>query len=148
MMLFPHSTLLRETLSLSCPCHCYVGIVLSGFPVVADLDIPVPLSLAVNGLVLRVCEIQENSPCFQLSSLSLTKEHLTPLLRALKLQTTVRQLCLSANRLGDDAMEELVACLVTMPNLSVLDISSNQITHQGLRTLCETSRVSQDAPFQ
>ncbi|XP_048477148.1 tonsoku-like protein [Rhincodon typus] len=106
------------------------------------------LSLAVNGLVLRVCETQENSPCFQLSSLSLTKEHLTPLLRALKLQTTVRQLCLSANRLGDDAMEELVACLVTMPNLSVLDLSSNQITHQGLRTLCETSRVSQDAPFQ
>ncbi|XP_059497146.1 tonsoku-like protein [Stegostoma tigrinum] len=106
------------------------------------------LSLAVNGLVLRVCETQENSPCFQLSSLSLTKEHLTPILRALKLQTTIRQLRLSTNRLGDDAMEELVACLVTMPNLTVLDLSSNQITHQGLRTLCETSRGSQDAPFQ
>ncbi|XP_060681663.1 tonsoku-like protein isoform X2 [Hemiscyllium ocellatum] len=106
------------------------------------------LSLAVNGLVLRVCETQGSGTCFQLSGLSLSKEHLSPILRALKLQTPTRQLCLSANRLGDDAMGELLACLVTMPNLRVLDLSSNQITHQGLSALCQASSLSRDTPFQ
>ncbi|XP_041040487.1 tonsoku-like protein isoform X1 [Carcharodon carcharias] len=106
------------------------------------------LALAVNGLVLRVCDTQENSTCFRLSNLSLSTEHLTPILRALKLQTTTRQLCLSGNRLGDAAVDELLASLVTMPNLTLLDLSSNQITHEGLRKLCEPSAPSRESPFQ
>ncbi|XP_048477221.1 tonsoku-like protein, partial [Rhincodon typus] len=98
--------------------------------------------------IFKILQLQEKGSSVDLSSLSLTKEHLTPILRALKLHTTTHQLCLSANPLGDDAMEELVACLVTMPNLTVLDLSSNQITHQGLRTLCETSRPNEDPAFQ
>ncbi|XP_067872323.1 tonsoku-like protein isoform X2 [Heterodontus francisci] len=106
------------------------------------------LALAENGLVLRVCETQENSACFRLSNLSLTKENLTPILRALKLQTVTRELHLSANRLGDEAMDELLASLVTMPNLTLLDLSSNHITHDGLRKLCDATRLSRDTPFQ
>ncbi|XP_038644645.1 tonsoku-like protein [Scyliorhinus canicula] len=106
------------------------------------------LRQAVNGLVLRACEAQESSTCFRLSNLSLNKEHLTPMLRALKLQTATRRLCLSANRLGDDAMDELLASLVTMPNLTLLDLSSNCITHEGLRKLCDPSTPSRDTPFQ
>ncbi|XP_078060152.1 tonsoku-like protein isoform X2 [Mustelus asterias] len=105
------------------------------------------LALAVNGLVLRACETQENSTCFRLSNLSLNKEQLTPILRALKLQTSTRQLCLAANRLGDDAMEELLASLVTMPKLTLLDLSSNQITYEGLKKLSEARAASTEPPF-
>ncbi|XP_072423831.1 tonsoku-like protein [Chiloscyllium punctatum] len=98
--------------------------------------------------MVKILQLQEQGSLVDLSSLSLSKEHLSPILRALKLQTPTHQLCLSANRLGDDTMGELLACLVTMPNLRVLDLSSNQITHQGLSTLCQASRPTEEAAFQ
>ncbi|XP_043542326.1 tonsoku-like protein [Chiloscyllium plagiosum] len=106
------------------------------------------LSLDANPSMGKILQLQEQGSLVDLSSLSLSKEHLSPILRALKLQTPTHQLCLSANRLGDDTMGELLACLVTMPNLRVLDLSSNQITHQGLSTLCQASRPTGEAAFQ
>ncbi|XP_051872421.1 tonsoku-like protein [Pristis pectinata] len=106
------------------------------------------LGLAEDGLVLRACEAQQNSTYFRLCSLSLSPERLTPVLRALRLHTATRELRLSANRLTDSAAEELLGTLLTMPNLTVLDISSNQITGQGLRKLSEGARRPGDAPFQ
>ncbi|XP_038644646.1 tonsoku-like protein [Scyliorhinus canicula] len=106
------------------------------------------LALAEDSSMSKILQLQENGSSIDLSNLSLNKEHLTPILRALKLQNATRRLCLSANRLGDDAMDELLASLVTMPNLTLLDLSSNCITHEGLRKLCDPSTSSRDTPFQ
>ncbi|GCB83026.1 hypothetical protein scyTo_0024038 [Scyliorhinus torazame] len=106
------------------------------------------LALAEDSSMSKILQLQENGSSIDLSNLSLNKEQLTPILRALKFQTATRRLCLSANRLGDDAMDELLASLVTMPNLTLLDLSSNRITHEGLRKLCDPSTPSRDSPFQ
>uniref|UniRef100_UPI00398EA53F tonsoku-like protein n=1 Tax=Pristiophorus japonicus TaxID=55135 RepID=UPI00398EA53F len=106
------------------------------------------LAVAEDVSISKILQLQEKGPSIDLSALSLTMEHLTPILRALKLQTTTRELRLSANRLSDSAVGELLASLATMPNLTLLDLSSNHITHQGLRKLCGPDTHATDSPFQ
>ncbi|KAG8147519.1 hypothetical protein E2320_022986, partial [Naja naja] len=57
-----------------------------------------------------------------------------PLLRALKLQASLRQLCLSGTGLGTTA-EELQATLGTIPGLKHLDLSANWLGPDGLQKL-------------
>ncbi|XP_072110408.1 tonsoku-like protein isoform X1 [Mobula birostris] len=106
------------------------------------------LGLAEDGLVLQACETQGNSSSFHLCGLSLGAERLTPVLRALRQHTAARQLRLSGNRITDSAAEELLGSLLTMPNLILLDISSNQITALGLRKLSEGAQRPGEPPFQ
>ncbi|XP_060245185.1 tonsoku-like protein isoform X2 [Meriones unguiculatus] len=89
--------------------------------------------------VLQALEHQSSSPSFSACSLALRQAQLTPLLRALKLHTTLRELRLSGNRLGDSCAAELLATLATMPNLVLLDLSSNHLGQEGLRQLVEGS---------
>lgn len=84
-------------------------------------------------------EHQSSSPSFSACSLALCQAQLTPLLRALKLHTTLRELRLAGNRLGDACATELLATLATMPNLVLLDLSSNHLGQEGLRQLVEGS---------
>lgn len=80
-------------------------------------------------------EHQESGPLFSTSGVALGHLQLMPLLRALKLQTTIQQLVLSGTRLGDDVAEELRACMDTLPRLKVLNLSANQLGPEGLRKL-------------
>lgn len=89
--------------------------------------------------VLQAVEQQGSSPSFSACSLALCQAQLTPLLRALKLHTTLRELRLAGNRLGDTCAAELLATLGTMPNLVLLDLSSNHLGQEGLRQLVEGS---------
>ncbi|XP_018519176.1 LOW QUALITY PROTEIN: tonsoku-like protein [Lates calcarifer] len=91
-------------------------------------------SLAVeeNKRVTRLCEVQDGSSSVSVCGLSLAPSSLNPLLRALKLQTSLTELRISGNRLRDDLLPELVATAVTMPRLRLLDISANHITGEGL----------------
>ncbi|KAG9331055.1 hypothetical protein JZ751_020405 [Albula glossodonta] len=91
------------------------------------------LATAENRLVLRLCEVQDGSPSVCVSGLSLPPAGLTPLLRALKLQSNLTELRLSGNRLHDDLMPELVSMATTMPRIRLLDLSANQITAEGLK---------------
>ncbi|XP_028853373.1 tonsoku-like protein [Denticeps clupeoides] len=93
------------------------------------------LSLAVeaNARVLRLCEMQDGAASVSVCSLSLTPSSLSPLLRALKLQSGLTELRLAGNRLHDDLLPELVAAANTMPRLRVLDVSANQITGEGIK---------------
>ncbi|XP_067323325.1 tonsoku-like protein [Anolis sagrei] len=87
-------------------------------------------------LLLQMLERQESGPSFSVAGVSLRgAPRLTPLLRALKLQASIRQLCLSGTGLGDDSAEELLATISTMPALRQLDISSNRLGPEGLRKL-------------
>uniref|UniRef100_A0A8B9JZ89 Tonsoku-like protein n=1 Tax=Astyanax mexicanus TaxID=7994 RepID=A0A8B9JZ89_ASTMX len=97
-------------------------------------------SLAVeeNRRVLRLCEVQDGSPCVTVCGLGLAPPCLSPLLRALKLQDSLTELRLSANRLSDDLLPELISAVTTMPRLRVLDISANQITGEGLKKAVTT----------
>ncbi|KAL2098803.1 hypothetical protein ACEWY4_005283 [Coilia grayii] len=97
-------------------------------------------SLAVeeSARVLRLCEVQDGGSSVSVCGLSLPTPALAPLLRALKLQASLTQLRLSANRLGDDLLPELVAAVATMPRLRVLDVSANRITGEGLKKAADS----------
>ncbi|XP_042525395.1 tonsoku-like protein isoform X1 [Dipodomys spectabilis] len=85
--------------------------------------------------VLQAMECQGSSPSFSACSLALRQAQLTPLLRALKLHTVLRELHLAGNRLGDGCVPELLAALGTMPSLAILDLSSNHLGQEGLHQL-------------
>ncbi|XP_031525747.1 tonsoku-like protein [Papio anubis] len=85
--------------------------------------------------VLQAVELQGSGLSFSACSLALHQAQLTPLLRALKLHTALRELHLAGNRLGDKCVAELVAALGTMPSLALLDLSSNHLGPEGLRQL-------------
>nr|XP_020026568.1 tonsoku-like protein isoform X2 [Castor canadensis] len=85
--------------------------------------------------VLQAMERQGSGPSFSACSLALRQAQLTPLLRALKCHTVLRELRLAGNRLGDECAAELLAALGTMPSLIVLDLSSNHLSQEGLRQL-------------
>nr|XP_051684653.1 tonsoku-like protein isoform X2 [Oryctolagus cuniculus] len=85
--------------------------------------------------VLQAVERQDSGPSFSACSLALRPAQLTPLLRALKLHTALRELRLAGNRLGDGCAAELLAALGTMPGLVLLDLSSNHLGPEGLRHL-------------
>uniref|UniRef100_A0A8C4T122 Tonsoku-like protein n=1 Tax=Erpetoichthys calabaricus TaxID=27687 RepID=A0A8C4T122_ERPCA len=95
-------------------------------------------SVAENKLLSKVCALQDGAPCFSISHLSLRPRCLAPLLRSLKLQTCLKELCLSGNRLNDELVGELFAAAATMPVLHLLDVSSNHITGEGLKQACST----------
>ncbi|KAL7862089.1 hypothetical protein SRHO_G00135300 [Serrasalmus rhombeus] len=106
-------------------------------------------SLAVeeNKRVLRLCEVQDGSPCVTVCGLSLAPACLLPLLRALKLQDSLTELRLSANRLCDDLLPELVSAATTMPRLRLLDISANQITGEGIKKTVNTLEGRSEPAF-
>ncbi|XP_027130900.1 tonsoku-like protein [Larimichthys crocea] len=91
-------------------------------------------SLAVdeNKRVTRLCEVQDGSSSVSVCGLSLAPSSLNPLLRALKLQTSLAELRISGNRLCDNLLPELVATTITMPRLRLLDVSACHITGEGL----------------
>ncbi|XP_063780800.1 tonsoku-like protein [Pseudophryne corroboree] len=93
------------------------------------------LDVAENRLVLRALEQQEMNPCMSLCRLALKPPELCPLIRALKLQSSLRQLHLSGNLLRDLQVEELLWMLGTMPNLTHLNLSCNRLTHEGIKKL-------------
>ncbi|XP_053366444.1 tonsoku-like protein [Clarias gariepinus] len=96
------------------------------------------LDVEENSRVLRLCEVQDGSPYVCVCGLSLTPTSLSPLLRALKLQSSLTELRLSANRLNDDLLPELISAAITMPRLRLLDISANQITGDGMKKAAGT----------
>ncbi|XP_055506007.1 tonsoku-like protein [Leucoraja erinacea] len=106
------------------------------------------LGLVEDSLVLRACEVQGGGSCFRLSGVPLGTERLAPLLRSLRLHTAMRELRLAATRLAPPALETLLATLLTLPNLTLLDLSDNLISGPGLRELSEGVRRSAQPPFQ
>ncbi len=95
----------------------------------------------------RLCEVQDNSSCVNVCGLSLPPASLTPLLRALKLQASLTELRISANRLNNDLLPELMSAAATMPRLRTLDISVNQITGEGLKKASDTFETKSQAAF-
>uniref|UniRef100_A0A8C4VFN1 Tonsoku-like protein n=1 Tax=Gopherus evgoodei TaxID=1825980 RepID=A0A8C4VFN1_9SAUR len=93
------------------------------------------LAVGEHRLLLKIMELQESGPSFSACGLSLRQPNLAPLLRALKLQTCIRQLRLAGNGLADGLATELLATLGTMPGLTLLDLSANQLGAEGLHTL-------------
>lgn len=91
-----------------------------------------------NARVLRLCEAHDGSSSVSVCRLGLTSAALVPLLRALKLQASLTELRLSANRLGDSLIPELLAAAGTMPRLRLLDVSANLITGEGLKKAADS----------
>ena len=44
---------------------------------------------------------------------------------------------LAGNHLGDDGFQQLIKVLHTLPNLHILDVSSNGLTYTGLAALAD-----------
>uniref|UniRef100_A0A8C1G7H2 Tonsoku-like protein n=1 Tax=Cyprinus carpio TaxID=7962 RepID=A0A8C1G7H2_CYPCA len=105
------------------------------------------LTVEENRRVSRLCEVQDSSSCVNVCGLSLPPAALTPLLRALKLQASLTELRISANRLNNDLLPELMSAVATMPRLRILDISANQITGEGLRKALDTFETKSQAAF-
>lgn len=79
--------------------------------------------------------------------LSLGPSSLNPLLRALKLQSSLTELHISGNRLHDDLLPELVATTITMPRLRLLDISACHVTGEGLEKAVNTLKGQKQPAF-
>uniref|UniRef100_A0A8D0GR13 NF-kappa-B inhibitor-like protein 2 n=1 Tax=Sphenodon punctatus TaxID=8508 RepID=A0A8D0GR13_SPHPU len=148
--LLPRLTLKKEG-ALLAPQDLIVDVLQSNEEVIAEVqswDLP-PLaeryrkacqSLAVgkelqHGQCLAAACLQDPGPLFSACGLMLRRLHLTPLLRALKLQTSIRQLRLSGTGLDDSTVGELLATIGTMPSLTLLDLSANQLGTEGLHKL-------------
>ncbi|XP_059579640.1 tonsoku-like protein isoform X2 [Alligator mississippiensis] len=93
------------------------------------------LDVGEHPLLVKVLGQQEQGPSLGACGFALRQTQLTPLLRALKLQTPLRQLRLSGNTLDDSVAGELLATLGTLPHLTLLDLSDNQLGAEGLRKL-------------
>uniref|UniRef100_A0A671PEL3 Tonsoku-like protein n=1 Tax=Sinocyclocheilus anshuiensis TaxID=1608454 RepID=A0A671PEL3_9TELE len=157
--LLPHLSLQKEG-ALLLPTDPLLAVLHTNEEVVAEVcswDLP-PLperyrkacqSLAVeeNRRVSRLCEVQDSSSCVNVCGLSLPPASLTPLLRALKLQASLTELRISANRLNNDLLPELMSAAATMPRLRILDISANQITGEGLKKASDTFETKSQAAF-
>uniref|UniRef100_A0A672S802 Tonsoku-like protein n=1 Tax=Sinocyclocheilus grahami TaxID=75366 RepID=A0A672S802_SINGR len=104
-------------------------------------------SLGENRRVSRLCEVQDSSSCVNVCGLILPPASLTPLLRALKLQASLTELRISANRLNNDLLPELMSAVATMPTLRILDISANQITGEALKKASDTFETKSQAAF-
>lgn len=100
-----------------------------------------------NKRVTRLCEVQDGSSSVSVCGLSLGPSSLSPLLRALKLQSSLTELRLLGNRLSDELLPELVATTVTMPRLQVLDISACCITAEGLEKAVEALKGQNQSAF-
>lgn len=96
--------------------------------------------------VLQAMERQGLGSAFSACRLALHQAQLTPLLRALKLHSALRELRLAGNRLGDSCAAELLAALGTMPGLTLLDLSSNHLGPDGLHQLA--TGLQGQAPLQ
>lgn len=95
----------------------------------------------------RLCEVQDRSSSLAVCGLCLAPSSLSPLLRALKLQTSLTELRLSGNRLHDDLLPELMATATTMPRLQALDISACHITAEGLEKAVNALKGQSQSPF-
>ncbi|XP_053916351.1 tonsoku-like protein [Cuculus canorus] len=94
------------------------------------------LGVEPHPLLLKVTELQEQSPELGFrEGLALRPPHLPPLLRALKLQESLRQLRLRGCGLSDTVATDLLATLATLPALTLLDLANNRLGPQGLRNL-------------
>ncbi|KAK9959665.1 hypothetical protein ABG768_009773 [Culter alburnus] len=105
------------------------------------------LGVEENRRVSRLCEVQDSSSCVNVCGLSLSPASLTPLLRALKLQASLTELRITANRLNNDLLPEIMSAAATMPRLRILDISANQITGEGLKKASDTLETKSQAAF-
>ncbi|ROJ78831.1 Tonsoku-like protein [Anabarilius grahami] len=71
------------------------------------------LGVEENRRVSRLCEVQDSSSCVNVCGLSLSPASLTPLLRALKLQASLTELRITANRLNNDLLPEMMSAVAT-----------------------------------
>lgn len=108
---------------------------------------PLCLPADENNRVTRLCEVQDGSSSVSICGLSLGPSSLSPLLRALKLQSSLTELRLSGNRLRNELLPELVATTTTMPRLQVLDISACHITAEGLEKAVNALKGQNQSPF-
>nr|XP_006824749.1 PREDICTED: tonsoku-like protein-like [Saccoglossus kowalevskii] len=97
---------------------------------------------------------QHISPQLNFKDLSLTTEQVIPLFRSLQRQYSIKQLLFPGNNITDAALDSFVRAIVTVPNLSVLDLSCNAITHKGLQIIADSLESSgnvatgDNKPFQ
>ncbi|XP_075874083.1 tonsoku-like protein [Nelusetta ayraudi] len=157
--LLPRLSLQKEGAQL-CPQDLLLAVLHTNEEVLAEVrswDLP-PLperykkachSLAVeeNKHVTRLCEVQDGSSSVSASGLSLGPPALSPLLRALKLQSSLTELRLSGNQLRDDLLPKLMATTLTMPRLRLLDVSACHITGDGLENAVGALRGQSQAAF-
>ncbi|XP_071488390.1 tonsoku-like protein [Diadema antillarum] len=80
---------------------------------------------------------QQHQATLDLGDLNLRPVSLGPLLSAVQCQYSLRQLLLGKNRLDDSLAPQLASALQTLPSLTHLDLSSNQLTSEGLRSVSD-----------
>lgn len=73
-----------------------------------------------------------------LTGLTLKEQHVGPLFMALQSQYSLRTLILTRNRINDTLVGYLADALESLPNLYHVDLSCNEITHEGLQKISQT----------
>ncbi|XP_052815390.1 tonsoku-like protein [Mya arenaria] len=84
----------------------------------------------------------------KLSNLALGASRIQPVLRAIQHHTTLRELFLSGNRLGDEGLGNLCKILSTIPNLTLLSLTCNDITPEGLQLMTAAATAENSKALQ
>ncbi|XP_072013622.1 tonsoku-like protein [Amphiura filiformis] len=88
-------------------------------------------------LIRGSIQLSQNTSTLTLANHALSSNHCTPLFLALQCQYSLKKLLLPGNRIGDSAISSLIGALGTLPNLSHLDLSGNEISQEGLKVFHE-----------
>ena len=84
---------------------------------------------------IQLC--QNTTSSLSLANHALSSKHCTPLFLALQCQYSLKKLLLPGNRITDSAISHLTGALGSLPNLSHLDLSGNEISQEGLKVFHE-----------
>ncbi|XP_033120305.1 tonsoku-like protein isoform X2 [Anneissia japonica] len=86
-----------------------------------------------NQKIINAMQLCETSLILSLANLGLGTTDIKPVISALQLQESLRYLHLHGNTISDAILQSFSEAATMLPNLVLLDLSCNYITHEGLR---------------
>ncbi|XP_061196939.1 tonsoku-like protein [Saccostrea echinata] len=94
-------------------------------------------SISYRNIKTLLIQSDSNGGKLDFQNLALRPIQLKPVFKAIQFQSSITEICLKGNRLGDKGLEDFVVVVKSLSNLCTLDLSCNGITSVGLKTIAD-----------